>query len=253
MISSEYVLSTMPASPVHARGGELPEETCLTVSCQVSDLWCMLIARDLQAAQALLRVDRLSDAARALRRAVHYFEPLRATWRSIRWMTPKDLGDMRLAAFAADAERTGFQGDGYRHMLRLLGVSRGEGANSIVGPDVYDDVLAHFGRIGLFVPEQALTRAPSAPRIPCPEVEQIWREIHEDPYPDASLRQLADVLADIAAEFIDWKHCHLIATPRTFGDGAAALLDKGIDSATAAADAIPFPELWSARGFARCS
>lgn len=203
------------------------------VAAQVSELWWMLIARELQAAQQQLRVDNLAEATRTLKRVVAHFEPLNATWRSIAWMKPKGLLAMTSQVSARLGDATPLQGRSYRHLVCLLGVEQANAA--LVEPSLYDDVLAYFSRTGMTVPEHLLERDPSTPYVPNQDIEQIWRDIHEDPFPDPSLQLLGDTLAEIAEAFSAWTYRERMATRHA--------------SLAPAMDELPFPELWSARGF----
>src|SRR2546423_4665680 len=68
-----------------------PGEHSWIVHVQVSELYWMLIIKEIQTAQAYLRSDNLTQAYRTLLRVVAHHEPLDAIWRSIAWMTPHDL------------------------------------------------------------------------------------------------------------------------------------------------------------------
>ena len=59
----------------------------------------------------------------------------------------------------------------------------------------------------------------------------------------------AMTLCDIAEGFSTWKHLHLMATRRTFGGRPAYFGTEGIAWLLPTMNEIPFPELWSARGF----
>jgi tryptophan 2,3-dioxygenase len=238
-----------------------PGEFGFSVATQVSELWWTLIVRELQAAQTQLRADDLTDATRTLRRVVAHFEPLNATWRSIASMRPKGLLAMRSQASGQLEADTPLQGGVYRHLVCLLGIRqaahpqpsalqprrRGHLDAALAEPGIYDDVLAHFSRIGLAVPEHLLERDPGTPYIPSQDIEQLWRDIYEDPYPDAPLQQLGDTLAEIAEAFTEWNFRHLMATRRTVVR-RPSLAATGGGSWAPAMDALPFPELWSARG-----
>jgi len=65
-----------------------PGEQAWIVTVQVSELYWMLIVKEIQTAQMQLRSDNLTQAYRTLLRIVAHHEPLNATWRSLAWMTP---------------------------------------------------------------------------------------------------------------------------------------------------------------------
>jgi tryptophan 2,3-dioxygenase len=240
-----------------------PGEFGFIVTAQVSELYWMLIIKEIQTAQVHLRSDNLTDAYRTLLRVVAHHEPLNATWRSIAWMTPTDLLSMLSRVAAKHGKDTALQGWTYRHMVYLLGVKQGEHLQhftpqphrraqlntALSEPSLYDDVLAYFSRLGLAVPNRVLERDLSVPYVPSKEVEQVWRDIYADPNASIELQRLGETLADIAEGFTNWKFRHLMATRRTLGGRPAYFGTEGIAWLLPTLDEIPFPELWSARGF----
>ncbi|AGW92760.1 MULTISPECIES: tryptophan 2,3-dioxygenase [Cupriavidus] len=240
-----------------------PGEYGFIVVAQISELCWMLIIREIQAAQAHLRANNLIEAQRALLRVVAHHEPLNATWRSIAWMTPTDLLSILSRVGARHGQDTALQGWTYRHMVYLLGIKQAEHLqhfvpqperrallnNALSEPSLYDDVLAYLSRAGMKLPETLLTRSLSEPYVPQEEVEQVWRTIYADQAGNAGLVQLGETLADIAEAFTTWKFRHLMATRRTFGARPAYFGTEGIAWLKPTLDELPFPELWSARGF----
>ncbi|VTU19300.1 Tryptophan 2,3-dioxygenase [Variovorax sp. PBL-H6] len=240
-----------------------PGEHAWIVHVQVSELYWMLIIKEIQTAQTYLRADDLAQARRTLRRVVAHQEPLDAIWRSIAWMTPNDLLAILSRAAATHGKDTALQGWTYRHMAYLLGIKQAEHlqhfapqpqrlaqlTKALAEPSLYDDVLACFARLGMEVPRAWLERDLSARYVPSKEVEQVWRNIYADPDRHLELQQLGETLADIAEGFTHWKYRHLMATRRTFGARPAYFGTEGIAWLAPTMDEIPFPELWSARTF----
>jgi tryptophan 2,3-dioxygenase len=240
-----------------------PGEHAWIAHVQVSELYWMLIVKEIQTAQRFLRADNLPQAYRTLLRVVAHYEPLNATWRLIEWMTPNDLLAILSRAVATHGKDTALQGWTYRHMVYLLGIKqaehlqhftpqpqRWEELNKVLAePSLYDDVLAYLSRIGKDVPKAVFERDLSAPYGPSKEVEQVWRNIYADPNANIELQQLGETLADIAEGFSNWKFLHLMATRRTFGARPAYFDTEGVAWLVPTLDEIPFPELWSARSF----
>jgi tryptophan 2,3-dioxygenase len=240
-----------------------PGEHAWIVHVQVSELYWMLIVKEIQAAQACLRAGELAQAQRTLLRVVAHHAPLDAIWRSIAWMTPNDLLAILSRVQATHGKDTALQGWTYRHMVYLLGIKQAEHLQHFVPqperwaqldkalaePSLYDDVLAYLARIGMAVPRAVLERDLRAPYRPDKAVEQVWREIYADPDGHAELQRLGETLADIAEGFMQWKHRHLMATRRTFGARPAYFGTEGVAWLKPTMDEIPFPELWSARTF----
>ncbi|MDM0049876.1 tryptophan 2,3-dioxygenase family protein [Variovorax sp. J22R115] len=239
-----------------------PGEFGLIVAAQVSELWWALIVRELRTAQEQLRADNLTEASRSLRRAVTHFEPLNATLRSIAWMTPNRLFVLLSRVSAQLGQDTAFQGPIHRQLIDLLGLQqvdqlqpapsrsrRRERPSPALAaePSLYDDVLAYLSRIGLTVPAHLLERTAGTPYVPNETIEQIWREIYEDPYPDVPLQQLGDTLAEIANAFTDWTGRLRKTTRRAFTGRSPVA--KGGETSAPTFDELPFPDLWLARGF----
>ena len=103
-----------------------PGEHAWIVHVQVSELYWMLIIKEIQTAQACLRADNLAQAQRTLLRVVAHHAPLDAIWRSIAWMTPNDLLAILSRAAATHGKDTALQGWTYRHMAYLLGIKQAE-------------------------------------------------------------------------------------------------------------------------------
>lgn len=245
--------------PVSAHPGEFG----FIVTAQVSELYWMLIVKEIEAAQRHLRADNLTDAYRTLLRVVAHHVPLNATWRSIAWMTPTDLLSILSQVSAKHGRDTALQGWTYRQMVYLLGIKQAEHLRHfepqphrwhqlkrvLAEPSLYDDVLAYLSRRALAVPKAVLDRNPSTPYVPSKEVEQVWRDIYADPSTNVDLQQLGETLTDIAEAFANWKYLHLMATRRTLGARPAYFGTEGIAWLVPTLDELPFPELWTARGF----
>jgi len=240
-----------------------PGEHAWIVHVQVSELYWMLIIREIQSAQGFLRADDLPQAWRTLQRVVAHHAPLDAIWRSIDWMTPNDLLAILSHAVATHGKDTALQGWTYRQMVYLLGIKQAEHlqhfepqphrweqlSKALAEPSLYDDVLAFLQRRGLNVPAEVLVRDMAAPYRPSKAVEEVWRQVYADPRANADLQQLGETLADIAEGFCNWKFRHLMATRRTFGARPAYFGTEGVAWLAPTMDEIPFPELWSARTF----
>jgi tryptophan 2,3-dioxygenase len=240
-----------------------PGEMAFIVNCQVMELYWMLIVKEVQAAQGHLRTDDLAEAHRALRRVVAHHSPLNATWRSIAWMTPTDLLAILTKVAETHGKDTALQGWTYRHMVYLLGIKQEEHLQhfevqphrreqlkaALHAPSLYDDVLAYLHRAGFSVPSSSLERDFSTNYAPSKGVENVWREIYAEPDANVEFQHLGETLADIAEEFTTWKYRHLMATRRTFGGRPAYFGTEGLAWLVPTLDEIPFPELWTARGF----
>jgi tryptophan 2,3-dioxygenase len=240
-----------------------PGEHAWITHVQVSELYWMLIIKEMQSAQRFLRADDLPQAYATLKRVVAHHAPLDAIWRSIDWMTPNDLLAILSRAVGTYGQDTALQGWTYRQMAYLLGIKQAvhlqhfepqpqrlaQLSQALAEPSLYDDVLAFLRRRGMNVPGALLERDLRAPYTPSKEVEQVWRDIYAAPGKNVELQQLGETLADIAEGFCNWKYRHLMATRRTFGARPAYFGTEGVAWLTPTLEEIPFPELWSSRTF----
>jgi tryptophan 2,3-dioxygenase len=240
-----------------------PGEQSWIVHVQVSELYWMLIIKEIQTAQACLRAGHLEQAHQTLRRVVAHHEPLDAIWRSIAWMTPHDLFAILSRAVAKYGKDTALQGWTYRQMVYLLGIKQAEHLQhfapqpqrlrqleqALAAPSLYDDVLAYLARTGFDVPKEVLEHDPKSPYVPNKRVEQVWRDIYASPNQHQDLQRLGETLADIAEGFMNWKTKHLMATRRTFGKRPAYFGTEGVAWLAPTLEEIPFPELWSSRTY----
>ena len=240
-----------------------PGEHAWITHVQVSELYWMLIIKDMQSAQRFLRADDLPQAYRTLQRISAHHAPLDAIWRSIDWMTPNDLLAILSRAVGTYGQDTALQGWTYRQMVYLFGIKQAvhlqhfepqpqrlaQLRQALAEPSLYDDVLAYLQRRGMNVPRALLERDVSEPYASSKEVEQVWRDIYAAPDKHSELQQLGEVLADIAQGFCNWKFRHLMATRRTFGARPAYFGTEGVAWLVPTLEEIPFPELWSSRTF----
>ncbi|MGP4674832.1 MULTISPECIES: tryptophan 2,3-dioxygenase [Agrobacterium] len=239
--------------------GDHPGEYGFIVTVHISELCWMLIIREMEMAQQQLRQNDIRKAVRTLRRVVGHHAPLNATWKSISWMTPADLLSMLSKVVEKHGQDTALQGWTYRHMVYLMGIKQAEHLRHfepqphrmrqlekvLAEPSLYDDVIAYLARRGFSIPSDVLTRNPASPPTCSPEVEEAWKAVYASC--DQDLKDLGEVLADVAEEFTNWKYHHLMATRRTFGKRMAYFGSEGIAWLTPTLEELPFPELWSAR------
>ncbi|WP_447649200.1 tryptophan 2,3-dioxygenase [Pseudomonas abietaniphila] len=240
-----------------------PGEPAWIAHVQVSELYWMLIIKEIETAQRQLRVDDLHQAQQTLHRITAHQRVLDTIWESIAWMTPNDLLTILTQAQATYGKDTALQGWTYRQMVYLLGIKQAEHLDHFKPqPDrwaqldkvlsersLYDDVLAYLSRRGFTVPLSHLNREWRSPYDPSMNVEQIWRDIYATSTSHADLQQLGEALTDIAEGFSNWKYRHLMATRRTFGARPAYFGIEGVAWLTPTLNEFPFPELWTARGF----
>lgn len=239
-----------------------PAEPAFLANVQISEIYWALITRELLTAQAELRSDNVPAANRVLRRIVSHMEAFNANWRSLSWLTPAELMPILKGLSAKHGKDTALQGWTFREMVFLLGVKdrpslehfepqphrHKQLAERLNSPSLYDDILAALARDGKPVPPQYLTPNYAAAYVPSKGIEEIWADIYRKDDPADAWRTLAELLADIAVEFTNWKYLHLMATRRTFGSRPAYHGVDAIQWLLPTMEEIPFPEVWTARG-----
>lgn len=239
-----------------------PAEPAFLANVQISEIYWALITRELLTAQAELRRDNVPATNRVLRRIVSHMEAFNANWRSLSWLTPAELMPILKGLSAKHGKDTALQGWTFREMVFLLGVKdrpslehfepqphrHKQLTERLNSPSVYDDILAALARDGKPVPSQYLRPNYAAAYVPSKDIEEIWAGIYRADDPADAWRTLAELLADIAVEFTNWKYLHLMATRRSFGSRPAYHGVDAIQWLLPTMEEIPFPEVWTARG-----
>ena len=234
-----------------------PAEPAFLVVTQVMELWFILLRREWEQAQRRLRADDLDGALAAIRRSVHHLRSLDASWQSLLWLTPAEFNGFRDQL----GEASGFQSYEYRHVEFLLGLK----AESVIrphkglpavyadleralhAPSLEDDVLAHFSRRGLPVPDEVLGRDFSVTYEAHDDVVAIWADIYRDPRPGNELFELGEALADVAEVFTTWRQRHVMAVRRAMGAKPGTGGSSGLAWLERSAAREVFPDLWAAR------
>ncbi|MBB4344501.1 tryptophan 2,3-dioxygenase family protein [Rhizobium leguminosarum] len=239
-----------------------PAEPAFLANVQISEIYWALITRELVAAQTELRHDRIAATNRILRRIVSHMEAFNANWRSLSWLTPAELMPILKGLSAKHGKDTALQGWTFREMTFLLGVKDRPSlehfepqpqrhlqlTERLNSPSLYDDILAALARDGKPIPENYLKHDYAKAYKPSKEIEAIWAKIYRRDDPADQWRSLAELLADIAVEFTNWKYLHLMATRRTFGSRPAYHGVDAIQWLLPTMEEVPFPEVWTARG-----
>ncbi|MFD8589533.1 tryptophan 2,3-dioxygenase [Streptomyces sp. NPDC059637] len=232
-----------------------PLEMSFLVVTQVMELYFGLISFEWRHARERLRHDDVPGAVAALRRSTGQLQALRAAWRPISRMTPREFNSFRDSL----GEGSGFQSGAYRHLEFLLGEKsasmlvphravpalHAELTAALAEPSLYDETLALLARRGHPVPAEVLDRDPAGAYVPSPGVEAVWAGVYSaEP---GELTELGEALTDVAEEFARWRHDHLLATRRAMGAKAGTGGSAGVAWLEKRAQRTVFPELWTAR------
>ncbi|MBK1782720.1 tryptophan 2,3-dioxygenase [Prauserella sp. ASG 168] len=232
-------------------------EMSFLVISQVMELYFGLIHFEFTQLQQRLRADDVWGALAPARRAALHLEGLTAGWRTLSWMTPADFNRFRNLL----GEGSGFQSAMYRHLEFRLGLKSAPLIRpfrrqpevhaaltaTLEEPSVWDDVLALLARHGHDLPAEVLDRDRTTEHEPHPAVEATWVRVYRDAGPANLLRQLGELLTEIAEKFGDWRYHHLRAVARTMGAKVGTGGSTGLSWLRRSMDRPVFPELFSAR------
>jgi tryptophan 2,3-dioxygenase len=238
-----------------------PAERAFMVNAQIGELYWALVVHELQAAQLELRRDSVPAANRILARTVTHLQAMNANWKSLSSLTPAELMPILRGIASTYGKDSSLQGWAFRHMAFLFGIKQRQAleyfkpqphrlrqlSDALVAPSIYDDVLAALKRSGASIPQELLDRDLAEPYVPSAEVVAVWQVIYSEDDPADPWRTMAELLADIAVEFTNWKYLHLMATRRTFGGRPTHYAEDAIAWLLPTMGEIPFPEVWSAR------
>ena len=107
---SELLGAQSPLTDAH-------DELLFIIQHQTSELWMKLAIREIRAACALIRADRVQPAFKLLARVARIFEQLNNAWDVLRTMTPSDYSEFRDRL----GQSSGFQSWQYRAIEFLAG------------------------------------------------------------------------------------------------------------------------------------
>jgi tryptophan 2,3-dioxygenase len=234
-----------------------PVELPFLVISQVMELYFGLIRAEWGVARQQLRADDVEGAITTLRRSVHHFEGLNASWASLRWMTPMDFNRFRDELGVA----SGFQSWAYRFVEFGMGLKDPKlitlyADNSTVfsdlttalhEPSIYQEACFALHRAGYELPDDVLAANRTSTYVPHPAVESMWHTIYTTEPPHSMANRLAEVLTDLAEAFIEWRMLHLRAVHRSMGAKTGSGGSSGIAWLEQSMSRPVFDELWSAR------
>ena len=234
-----------------------PGEMAFLVTSQVMELWFKLLVHEWQTAGAALRDDDLPTAMTALGRSLDELQALNASWLPLARLTPTQFNAYRPAL----GDGSGFQSAMYRRLEFLLGERsasmlvphagtpgmQAELKQALGEPSLYDEVLRLLHRRGYPIPQAVLDRDLAQRYAGDPAVEQIWAEIYAAPEREPELVRLGETLTDVAEAMWRWRGDHLMATRRAMGAKVGTGGSSGVAWLAKRADALIFPELWTAR------
>ncbi|MEV6604618.1 tryptophan 2,3-dioxygenase family protein [Kutzneria sp. NPDC051319] len=235
--------------PVSGTEGELS----FLVVCQVQELYFALIGQEVKFAIGHLRGGDVGRANATLCRAGAHFVGLNASWQSLGWMKVGDFIPIKNGMTSIHGKSSSLQSWKFRELSYLLGLKSASLAepvasmpeqhqgllDALAGPCLYDGVLDVLRDHGFGIPQI------HGPHASDPEIELAWGRVYAGEHQD--LVALGDALLVIAEGYAEYRHLHLLATRRAFGNRPGYYGSSGADWLAASLHELPFPELWSVR------
>ena len=235
------------------------DELAFIIIHHVQELWLKLVAYEIEAAMASIRVDHLPPAFKSLARVTRIQEQLIAAWDVLSTMTPADY----LAFRSALGPASGFQSYQYRLVEFRLGAKDPEMLlphrhdpiayaklnAALTEPSLYDEALRLLARRGHPVPKEVLDRDFSQPYVSNPLVRDIWLSIYRRSQEHFDLYELAEELVDVEDWFQQWRFRHMKTVERIIGHKSGTGGSSGVGYLKTALDRSFFPELWEVRTY----
>jgi tryptophan 2,3-dioxygenase len=247
LLSAQHPVSR----PVHH------DELLFIIQHQTSELWLKLILHELRAVQARLAADELRPALKGLARVKHIQHTLTDQWSVLATLTPSEYAEFR----GALGTSSGFQSDQYRavefvlgnkdaRMLKLFAGderARGQLADLLARPSLYDEFLRFLARRGHDVPQAVLEREVTQPHRFTPELVPMFREIYEHARERWEAYEACEELVDLEENFQLWRFRHLKTVERTIGSKSGTGGTSGVTFLRSALEITYFPELYAVR------
>jgi len=235
------------------------DELAFIIIHHVQELWLKLVAYEIEAAMAAIRVDHLPPAFKSLARVTRIQEQLIAAWDVLSTMTPADY----LAFRGALGPASGFQSYQYRLVEFRLGAKDAEMllahrhdpvvhaklSAALTEPSLYDEALRLLARRGHPVPKEVLDRDFSQPYVSNPRVRDIWLSIYRQSQEHFDLYELAEELVDVEDWFQQWRFRHVKTVERIIGHKPGTGGSSGVGYLKTALERSFFPELWEVRTY----
>ena len=233
------------------------DELLFIIQHQTSELWMRLAIHEIGTAQDCIRNGNVRPALKTLARVSRIFEQLNSAWDVLRTMTPADYTRFRDRL----GHSSGFQSWQYRLIEFRLG-NRNQAmikphshrvdlverlTAELQFPSLYDDVLRLFPGEGLSLPSNVLKRDVSKTHMASPEVEDVWKQVYQNPDKYWHLYELGEKLVDLEDYLRRWRFNHVTTVERVIGFKRGTGGTAGINYLKKMLDVELFPELWHVR------
>ncbi|PGY07120.1 tryptophan 2,3-dioxygenase family protein [Bacillus sp. AFS031507] len=238
---------------------ESPYEMGFLITCQVGELYVGTVCHEVRLAQHHLQQDDVYTATRTLRRAIAIFKAMNASYEITRGMTPQEWSPIKQNL--GQGRSSSVHSFMFRALMFLLGKKSEKSLEPLANipeiyselqqmlhaPSLYDDVLSLLNRRGFAIPDTSIISSFHSSNEPIPEVEDSWVRVYSGSEAYLDLRDLAEVMMDLAQEYATWQHLHLMLSRRTHGQKLAYYKEPASSWLEQNATIHLFPELWSAR------
>jgi tryptophan 2,3-dioxygenase len=233
------------------------DELLFIIQHQTSELWLKLMVHELRSARDLLRSDDLAPALKRLARVKHIQHTLTDQWSVLATLTPSEYAEIR--PFLATS--SGFQSAQYREVEFLLGnknadmvdvfshdeKARGELAQLLREPSLYDEFIAYLHRRGYAVPAELLDRDWTQPHRLSDALVDTIASVYAAPTEHWGVYETCEELVDVEDNFQQWRFRHLQVVQRTIGQKTGTGGSTGVAFLRRALDLTFFPELYEVR------
>lgn len=233
------------------------DELLFIIQHQTSELWLKLMVHELRSARGLLRADELAPALKRMARVKHIQHTLTDQWSVLATLTPSEYAEIR--PFLATS--SGFQSAQYREVEFLLGnknadmvdvfshdeKARGELAQLLREPSLYDEFIAYLHRRGYAVPAELLDRDWTQPHRLNDGLVDTIASVYAAPSEHWGVYETCEELVDVEDNFQQWRFRHLQVVQRTIGQKTGTGGSSGVAFLRRALDLTFFPELYEVR------
>ena len=236
---------------------DAPAELSFLVVTQVMELYFTLLRHEWERARSLILAGDTRAAVRTLRRGHGVQDALIGSWEALRTLTPAEFDSFRDSFGVA----SGIQSVQYRHLEFLLGARHPKalavhdrtpdaqaGLRAQAGSSsLYDAALQLLDARGFTLPDELVSRDPTAQYEGDDRAVAAWRAVYGDERAAADLAELGDALFDTADRHVRWKQRHLLIVWRAMGDKPGSAGTSGAQWLERGVHRKYFPDLWTLR------
>ena len=236
------------------RPGPEHDETLFIIVHQVYELWFKEMLHELDYLQGLLRANDRSRALHTFKRILTILKVLVAQLDILETMTPLEFLSFRDRLESG----SGFQSFQFRELEFVLGKKVQAAIDRYPGnsphrrrlearytqPGLWDAFLVCVAQNGYGVPKALLTRDPTRPIEPSPELQRVLVDVYRR---DPVTSQVCERLVDLDEGFQEWRYRHVKMVERTIGTRRGTGGSAGAEYLRTTLHQPAFPDLWAIR------